>query len=428
MGSRLRVALAIVVGVPLAALSARANEPASTMIPVAAQVPAKTYYVGQAIELRIGAEAAGERPQVDTPDIPKAEVSLIGTDLSPMTATGIGNLTSERNLFVTRFRLITHQAGMLRIPPVRARLGTRWGASRPLLIEVKGLPLVGRPAEFLGGVGAFAVEAEASASTVRAGQDLIYTINVAGPAARGMRNAPGLSRLSHLRLGLQVEPLPPVAVNSPPSRRFRYRIRPTRPGTASLPPVAVAAFDPQTARYVTRVTSSIPIRVVDVPKFDPSTLGYLQSPLREPPGPLLASRVRTAAGLTLGIVAALLATLAARTVRKRWRVDPGRWIIRRARGLDAHCGTERVAREIAEILAEYLERRIGRPRGVLTPEEARSSVAAATQDADLAARSARLVSDCDRASYSDRETGADSAALVDEAGRLFKEIGRKRSA
>ena len=63
-------------------------------------------------------------------------------------------------------------------------------------------------------------------------------------------------------------------MNSPPSRRFRYRIRPTRPGAASLPPVAVAAFDPQTARYVTRVTSSIPIRVVDVPKFDPSTLGY----------------------------------------------------------------------------------------------------------------------------------------------------------
>ena len=128
MGSRLRVARAIVVGLaaggPLGAGGrARVHGP----IPVVAQVPAKTYYVGQAIELRVGAEAAGERPEVDTPEIPNTDVSLIGTELSPVTATGIGNLTSERNLFVTRFRLITHRAGMLRIPPVRARLGTRSG-------------------------------------------------------------------------------------------------------------------------------------------------------------------------------------------------------------------------------------------------------------------------------------------------------------
>ena len=383
----------------------RADEAPPAPIPVVAQVPTKIYYVGQAIELRVGAEAAGERPQVDGPEIPNTDVSLIGTELSPVSAMGIGNLTSERNLFVTRFRLITHRAGMLRIPPVRARLGTRSGASRPLLIEVQGLPLAGRPAEFLGGVGAFAVEAEATPKTIRAGQDLLYTIHVTGPAARGMLDAPGLARFSHVPLDLQVEPLPAVVVNSPPSRRFRYRIRPRRPGAASLPPVAVAAFNPQTGRYVTRVTSSIAIRVVDVPKFDPSALGYVQPRVRDASGPLSGSRVRTAAGLTLGIVTIVLATLAVQTVRKRWRINPGRWIMRRARGLDPHRGTERVAREIAETLAEYLERRIDRPRGVLTPEEAHSAVAASTRDADLAARCARLISDCDRASYSDSETG-----------------------
>ena len=45
-----------------------------------------------------------------------------------------------------------------------------------------------------------------------------------------------------------------------------------------MPPVAVAAFDPQTAHYVTKVTSSIAIHVVDVPKFDPSTLDYVRAP------------------------------------------------------------------------------------------------------------------------------------------------------
>ena len=54
--------------------------------------------------------------------------------------------------------------------------------------------------------------------------------------------------------------------------------------------------------------------------------------------------------------------------------------------------------------------------------------AAATQDADLGARCARLVSDCDQVSYSVRviSTGiTGSAELVDEGRRLFQEIGRK---
>jgi hypothetical protein len=202
-------------------------------------------------------------------------------------------------------------------------------------------------------------------------------------------------------------------------------MRPTRPGAAALPPVAVAAFDPVTARYITRVTASVAIRVVDVPRFDPSTLDYVQPPVRDGRRPGLASGGQMAAGLALGIVATILATLAAWTVRKRWRIDPGSWIIRRARGLDPRGGTEAVAREIVEILAEYLERRIGRPLGVLTPEEAHSAIAKATKDAELGARCAQLVTDCDRASYSLSATGMGNGELVDEARRLFKEIGRK---
>jgi hypothetical protein len=425
MGGRLREASAIVLGFVPAALDARSEEPAPAPIPVVVQVPARTYYVGQAIELRVGAEAAGERPDVDGPQIPNTEVSKIGTELTPLAATGIGNVTSERNLFVTRFLIIPRRFGSLRIPPVRARLGTRSGFSAPLVVTVQSLPVAGRPAEFLGGVGAFAVEAEASASAVRSGQDFAYSILVTGPAARGMQGSPSLARLLQVPLGLQVDPLPTVVESAPPSRRFRYRIRPTRSGTASLPPVAVAAFDPRTAHYVTRVTASIPIRVVEVPRFDPATLGYQPPPAAEVPRSLSASNVRMAAGLTFAIVAVVLSTLAARVVRRRWRIDPGRWITRRGRKLDATRGIKRAAREITEGLTEYLERSVGRPPGVLTPDEACRAITAATQDTDLGALCARLISDCDRVSYSDRETATGSAELVDEGRRLFEEIGRK---
>src|SRR4051812_37494703 len=80
-----RLCLGILV-LALATHSVRADEPSS--IRVLAQVPRKPYYVGQAVELRIGAEAAGERPEVDPPVIPGTDVALIDKALSPVAASG----------------------------------------------------------------------------------------------------------------------------------------------------------------------------------------------------------------------------------------------------------------------------------------------------------------------------------------------------
>ena len=72
MGSRLREARAIRSWEwPWRALRCGRTNLHPRPIPVVAQIPAKTYYVGQAIELRVGAEAAGERPQVDPPRDPQ---------------------------------------------------------------------------------------------------------------------------------------------------------------------------------------------------------------------------------------------------------------------------------------------------------------------------------------------------------------------
>jgi hypothetical protein len=393
---------------------------------VLAQVPAKTYYVGQAIELRIGAEAAEERPEVTPPQIPNTDVALIDTTLSPVAATGIGGNTSERNLFITRLRLIAHRAGPLVIPPVQVRLGARSGASRPLTIQVHNPPLADRPPEFLGGVGAFAVAAEASAATVRVGQEFTYTIVVTGPAARGMTSTPALSRFAQVPLGLQVKALPAVAVSSPPSRRFLYRIRPTRPGAESLPPVAVAAFDPQTERYVTKVTSSVPIRVVDVPRLDPATVAYRRPPARGNsgwPGPAV---VRLGTAVALAVFALLLCVFLTRTTLRRWQTDPGWWLVRRARRITPHEDRAQTAREISDTLAEYLERASGRPRGTLTPDEARTAIAEAFGDADLGAQAACLITQCDRACYAHADHEPPRAELVTQARRLFEEIGRKK--
>jgi hypothetical protein len=428
MAIRSRVAVLIELGLVVARVAAPglAGETTRPPITVLAQVPAKTYYVGQAIELRIGAEAAEERPEVDPPQIPNTDVTLIGTQLSPLAASGIGGRTSERNFFITRFRLIARRAGALSIPPVRARLGARSGASRPLTIQVHNAPLEGRPAEFLGGVGAFAVEAEASLRAVRVGQEFTYTVVVSGPAARGMIGRPALGRFSRVPLGLEIEALPAVLVNSSPSRRFPYRIRPTRPGAATLPPVAVAAFDPQTERYVTKVTSGVPIRVVDVPRLDPTTVDYHAPPAtgsRGWPG-RASTRLGTMVGLAL--VTVLLGVLLARAVLRRWRIDPRWWLVRRARRIAPHPDPAQTAREIIDTLTGYLERATGRPRGALTPDEARAAITEASGDAELGLEAACLVTLCDRARYAYAHPDPHPVTLVTEARRLFEEIGKKR--
>jgi hypothetical protein len=203
-------------------------------------------------------------------------------------------------------------------------------------------------------------------------------------------------------------------------------MRPTRPGAASLPPVAVAAFDPQTEQYVTRVTSSVPIRVVDVPRLDPATVAYRlpvatgTSPWRE------SAVVRRGTAIGLAVFGLLLCVFLTRAALRRWRIDPGWWLVRRARRITQHEERAQTAREISDTLAEYLERALGRPRGTLTPDEARAAIAEASGDAGLAAQAACLIGQCDRACYAHADCQTSHAELVTEARRLFEEIGRKK--
>ena len=142
-----------------------------------------------------------------------------------------------------------------KFPRFRCRLKDRSGRSQPRSVSIQTVPLLGRPAEFLGGVGRFELHAEASPQVIRVGQELDFRIKVTGPAAWGMTDRPDLGRYGRLGLGLRIEPKPDETTNEPPARSFVYRLRPIHAGEAVLPPVAIAAFDPALSRYVTQVTT-----------------------------------------------------------------------------------------------------------------------------------------------------------------------------
>ncbi len=377
-----------------------------------------------------------------------ARTWLIGTEFKPIATSGIGAVVAQQNLFLSRFRVVATRPGTLEIPAILAQIDGRSGRSQPRRLEIQPVPLEGRPAEFLGGVGQFTARAEAVPSVIRFGQELNYRITVTGPAAWGTTARPDLDRLRSQEAGLRVADEPDETTNEPPSRTFVYHIRPNRAGEIVLPPVPIAAFDPAVRRYVTRVTSSVSVRVVEVPSFNPATIEELQTPT----GPARSLWVEWTAW-SLSAVLLGGASVALARVRRRRQTGPRHGpaaarafalrlarTLRRASGCPGHDDSSSrelaaragasgyrcwvLAHRISEDLTRYLELGAGRPPGALTPIEARQGVVAVTGSDDLGSQAERLAADCDLALYGERNGDPTASDLLESARQLFQALGR----
>ena len=394
------------------------------------------HHVGEGFELVVRVAGEGRRPEVDLPKIAGADVWLIrNNEWKPISVSGIGSVVGQSNLFLSRYRVVPRRAGTLEIPSVRARLDDQTGRSRPTRVTVQPVPLEGRTAEFLGGVGRFTLQAEASPRSVRVGQELDYRITITGPAAWGMTARPDLKRFDRLDIGPRIEPRPVESINEPPSRTFVFTLRPTRPGEAVLPPVAIASFDPSSRHYVTRVTPGVPIRVVAVPAFDAATIPDLGSS-----GDREADRMAAIRQWAILGAAALLAGSAAAIawVRRKARlagrlggpVAARRFAARTARSLahDAAGTPQELALRVTTALIRYLRLGDGRPPGAMTPDEAREGVARCTGSDELGAQAAHIAASCDGLLYRDAPAPPeDPDRLREDARGFFAHLGSRGS-
>ena len=141
-----RVVLTIVLLAPHQAACGIEATPSHTVRPlrVVLQVRPEACYPGQTVELWVGVVAENERPRVTPPNVPGVEMTYVGVDLKPLSAGGIGDLVSVRNLFRFHYRLIPRRAGALTVPPITARLGARQGASTPVTLPA-GTPVSPEP-------------------------------------------------------------------------------------------------------------------------------------------------------------------------------------------------------------------------------------------------------------------------------------------
>ncbi len=402
--------------------------PESPRLPASATIPAGTYYEGQAIPLRVQVIAAGgDWPEIATPTLADAEIQPTGRGFQPLLSSGIGETVTETHAYSFDFRIVAKRPGRLLIPSIEVRQGEKTGRTRPLRLTVSPVPATpDRTSAFLGGVGPLEVEAEAMPTSVRVGQPFEFRLTLTGPGALGSDRPAELPGFDRLGLDLSVRPLPPERSENPPRRVFRYQIRPLKPGEVVLPPIAVSTFDPASRRFLTRWTHAVPIRIAQVATFDPSRLDY-QTPLEPAVGwpswvlPLVVGIVG------LGLPVALIGWV--RWTRSRGRVNAERLARSMAdRFAEAREGLSPavVAREVVETLAEYLWQVRRRPKGALTPDEARREFLALGASASLVEQAGTLVESCDRARFArpeDRTPEVDHAradALMDRTRALFR--------
>ena len=322
-----------------------------------------------------------------------------------------------------RFTVTPRRAGTLVVSPFRLKRGDAVVASSgPLRLTVAPVPSEGRPAWFLGGVGSFAVAASASAERVRVGASLRYQLELTGPAAPGSTQSPDLrgwsSRIPGLQVGL---PETEIVPGEQPTKRFRFPIRPTRVGRFVLPPVAVAAFDPTTRRYVTRTTAGIPVEVEPAQSLETAVVVAVDesaSPIRTDPR-VWGLRHRIAIVVGFGTVVLIALGLIGRRRRRLQQADPRAFARELAAQLDPTADRDQAARAISLGLAEYLRRTTDRPPGELTPRELAEALR--DDDPDLATEAERLLEATDQARFG--PVGEDDArSLVEQARRVLTRL------
>jgi len=410
-------------------------------------VDSRERLVGESFPLRIAVVAGSQPPLIVLPRLERGRMAIVGREARPVQASAIGTQTAATQLHITLLRVVGEVAGTLEIPPIEVRDGNRLGKTRAVRIQVQQPPAAGRPAWFLGGVGAFTLETQVEPQVARVGDQVVYRLIVTGPGALGMNTFPDTSRFEKLAVPLEIKRGRQRSVLEPPSRIFEWSIRPLESGEVVLPPLLVAAYHPRVKQYQTQASPTTAFRAVAVPRLDPA----LVAPIGEAE---TAGAARPWVAGVVGLVLAALAAGAGLVVWSRRKPQAGAEAARRfaARVARSHGPSfapayhrfgnasptpfllgprrpttmtirEQTARRFMDQLAHYLHIGLGRPPGALTVEEARAGVAALAANPALAERVAQFTELCDQVLYQGADNEQNTLPLALQAYQLFRELG-----
>ncbi len=128
-------------------------------------------------------------------------------------------------------------------------------------LEVRNLPLDGRPPGFSGNVGKYEIETSALPTDVKVGDPITLTLRISGSSYISRAKAPRMSLQEDLTTDFKVpEEMAPGKVSGG-AKVFNQTLRAKRPEVKEIPPIEFHYFDTAEGRYKTAKSEVIPITV-----------------------------------------------------------------------------------------------------------------------------------------------------------------------
>lgn len=360
---------------------------------------------------------------------------------------------AKRAIFPTR-------AGKLVIPAFHAdvaTMATPFGSplrlsSKEVPIEVEALP-PGAPAGFDPGlVGQFQIEASIDRDNVPAGESVELTLSLRGEGAIRRSKIPSLSIdgfdvypprdfQEHLDLG---------GDKVRGDRRFSYVLTPNKGGTLPIGPIEISYFNTATGRYDTARSDLMKVKVVGDPSQLPGAGSTRENVITRdirPPHELGAASTRFWSDLQgsslfwLGLAApgfGFLGVVVFDFLRRRMRRETPRARLRRARGrarkrqktAEVHIRGNRPAKffgEIAHMLTEHIEERVGEPISALTRDQLRALLSERGFPTEIIDQLVRELEACDMARFAPTAAGTgEMRAALRRAQELLRAVEKVR--
>lgn len=137
-------------------------------------------------------------------------------------------------------------------------------SSMPVTIKVKPLPLEGRPSDFSGAVGQFAISAQVDGHQFLVNQPMTLKIRFEGKGNAKLIDLPQLNLPGGLEL-YDSKSDSKFFKNGQSYKEFEVLVIPRQTGDLTIPALTFSMFDPQAGKYITKSTQPIQLKIEDNP-------------------------------------------------------------------------------------------------------------------------------------------------------------------
>jgi hypothetical protein len=144
-------------------------------------------------------------------------------------------------------------------------------ASDRIKINVKPLPLEGKPNNFSGAVGQFEVRTQVDGNQFPVNQPFSFKVRFEGSGNAKLIELPNLGLPETIET-YDTKSEAKFFKNGKSYKEFEVLLIPRQEGEITLPAMSFSVFDPQQKKYVTKTTEAIPLKIVANPNGNAGTM------------------------------------------------------------------------------------------------------------------------------------------------------------